>query len=33
VAKKFGVSLSALMAANPTVNPRALQIGQKIVIP
>jgi nucleoid-associated protein YgaU len=33
VAKRFGVSLSSLLAANPTVNPRALQIGQKIVIP
>jgi len=33
VAKRFGVSLSALQAANPTVNPRALQIGQRIVIP
>ena len=33
VAKQFGVSLNALLAANPSVNPRALQIGQKIVIP
>ena len=33
IAKRFGVSLSALLAANPTVNPRALQIGQRIVIP
>ncbi len=33
VAKQFGVSLNALLSANPTVNPRALQIGQKIVIP
>ncbi len=33
VAKEFGVSLSALMAANPTVNPNRLQIGQPIVIP
>ena len=33
IAKRFGVSLNALLAANPTVNPRALQIGQKIIIP
>lgn len=33
IAKRFGVSLSALQAANPTVNPRAMRIGQKIVIP
>ena len=33
VAKRFGVSLNTLLAANPAVNPRALQIGQKIVIP
>ena len=33
VAKRFNISLSALMAANPTVNPRNLQIGQRIVIP
>lgn len=33
VAKEFGVSLSALMAANPSVNPNRLQIGQPIVIP
>jgi LysM repeat protein len=33
IAKRFGVSLNALLAANPTVNPRGLQIGQKIVIP
>ncbi|MEX0326914.1 MAG: LysM peptidoglycan-binding domain-containing protein [Puniceicoccaceae bacterium] len=33
IAKRFGVSLNALLAANPTVNPRALQIGQRIVIP
>jgi LysM repeat protein len=33
VAKRFGVSLNALLAANPTVDPKRLQIGQKIVIP
>jgi len=33
VAKEFGVSLQELMEANPSVNPRALQIGQEILIP
>ena len=33
VAKKMGVSLSQLVAANPTANPNSLQIGQQIVIP
>lgn len=33
IAQRFGVSLSSLMAANPTVDPKRLQIGQKIVIP
>ncbi len=33
IAQQAGVSLSQLMAANPTANPNALQIGQKIVIP
>ena len=33
IATEMGVSLSQLMAANPTVNPSRLQIGQKIVIP
>lgn len=33
IAKQYGVSLSDLQGANPTVNPRALQIGQEIVIP
>jgi LysM repeat protein len=33
IAKKNGVSLSALQAANPGVVPTKLQIGQKIVIP
>ena len=31
--KKFGVSVKAIIAANPTVNPSKLQIGQRIVIP
>lgn len=33
IAKKYGLTLTQLQAANPTVNPRALQIGQRIVIP
>lgn len=33
IAREYGVSLSELLNANPTVNPRALQIGQRIVIP
>lgn len=33
IANEYGVTLSQLQAANPRVNPRALQIGQKIVIP
>lgn len=33
IAQEYGVKLSALMEANPSVNPRALRIGQKIVIP
>ncbi len=33
VASKLGLSLQALLDANPGVNPRALQIGQKINVP
>jgi LysM repeat protein len=33
IAQQYGVSLTQLQRANPTVNPRALQIGQRIVIP
>ena len=33
VAAQYGISLNKLQAANPSINPRALQIGQKIVIP
>jgi LysM repeat protein len=33
IAQRFGVSLSSLMAANPTVDPKRLQIGQVVVIP
>jgi LysM repeat protein len=33
IAKKNGISLKALEAANPNVQPTKLQIGQKLVIP
>lgn len=33
VASHFGISLSKLQAANPSVQPRYLKVGQKIVIP
>ena len=33
IASQHGVSLKALMAANPTVKATALKLGQKIVIP
>jgi len=33
IAKKHGVSLSALKAANPGVDPAKLKVGQKITLP
>ncbi len=33
VAKRYGVSLNLLMAANPGVQPRRLRVGQRVVIP
>lgn len=33
IADKFGISVDALLAANPGINPRALQIGQTLTIP
>ena len=33
IARRFNVSLDALLAANPNVNPDNLQIGQVICIP
>jgi LysM repeat protein len=33
IAHKNGLSLKALMEANPSVNPKKLQIGQKLQIP
>jgi len=33
IAKQYGVSVDALKAANPDVDPRTLRIGQRLVIP
>ncbi len=33
LAKKYGVSINAIMTANPDANPSRLRIGQEIVIP
>jgi LysM repeat protein len=33
IGKKFNVSVKAIQAANPTVNPSKLQISQKLIIP
>ncbi len=33
IADRFGISVDDLLAANPGLNPRALQIGQKVIIP
>jgi len=33
IARKYGVSVDALMAANPGLNPKRLKIGQSITIP
>jgi LysM repeat protein len=33
IAKKYGVKLEALMAANPSVDPRRLKVGQVLRIP
>lgn len=33
IANRFGISLAALMEANPGVDPRRLRIGQEIVLP
>jgi LysM repeat protein len=33
IAPKYNVSVRAIQAANPTVNPTRLQIGQKLIIP
>ncbi len=33
IAPKFGITVKALQAANPTIDPSKLQIGKKVVIP
>ena len=33
IARKYGVKLEALMAANPGLNPRRLQVGQTLNLP
>jgi len=33
IARKYGIKVQALLAANPRVNPRRMQIGQVLVIP
>ncbi len=33
IAKKYGVSLKAILEANPGVDPKRLQIGKKLTIP
>jgi spore germination protein len=33
IARTYDVSVNALIEANPAVNPRRLQVGQKINIP
>jgi LysM repeat protein len=33
IARKQGLSLAALEAANPTVNPKKLRAGQVVVLP
>jgi LysM repeat protein len=33
IARKYGVKLDALLAANPGLNPKRLKVGQSITIP
>jgi LysM repeat protein len=33
IAKKFGITLAALKAANPTVDPTKMRIGSVLIIP
>lgn len=33
IARKYGIKLDALMAANPRLDPRRLQVGQSLAIP
>ncbi|MDX1953857.1 MAG: LysM peptidoglycan-binding domain-containing protein [Verrucomicrobiota bacterium] len=33
IARKYGISQSAILAANPSLNPKRLRVGQSIMIP
>jgi nucleoid-associated protein YgaU len=33
IARKYGVKVDALMAANPKLDPRRLQVGQTLIVP
>lgn len=33
IARKYGVKVEALMAANPGLDPRRLRVGQTLAIP
>lgn len=33
IARQYGVSLEAVLAANPRVNPKRLRVGQTVVVP
>jgi len=33
IAEKFGITVEALLAANPGIDPRGLQVGQVLIIP
>ena len=33
IARKYGVKVEALMAANPGLDPRRLRVGQTLTIP
>jgi len=33
IARRYGVKLTALMAANPRVDARRLQVGQALTVP
>lgn len=33
IARQYGIPLNALLAANPGINPKSLQVGQALVVP
>jgi LysM repeat protein len=33
IAEQFGITVEALLAANPGINPNGLQVGQELIIP